>query len=360
MSKRVAFLFLIIYLHLSCSQNDKKNAIPGSKDHMNEEDNTKRHHKDVTTEHVRRHHRRNQKSDPVETSSSRLQLFEQTDADGDGFVTRKEYISHSNLHDNHTADLHVDDLFVTYDRDNDGQLSELESVDQSSPWDVMSECEFLVMQRCNAVLDRAMSEVDNDLEEPICGGLQSYLDCIVNGQDTDETCVMESYILSVKQNALVLRSSGLCPNLEIGQLDFDIEIDYEPRDDLDDEYNDEDEEEYSSDSLSSSVMRAKPGRFVRDAEDSASEGLDSNPPRVRRKCSSSSLIPCVVEFEARITKDIDIKSNLELYRQCVSDKTNLCETDKQNLLLRESLKIIAKKGFADIQNELTKDARQEP
>ena len=73
--------------------------------------------------------------DPIEVPSSRLKLFEQTDADGDGFVTKHEYGISNGIDDNATD---VEDLFMTYDRDNDGKLSEQEFVDQSSPWDVIN------------------------------------------------------------------------------------------------------------------------------------------------------------------------------------------------------------------------------
>ena len=90
----------------------------------------------------------------------------------------------------------------------------------------------------------------NDLAYYLTFYFKSYLNCVTSGERSGELCDIESYIASVKQTALIYRSSGLCPNLEIDKLDFDIEIDYQPRDEISAEYESE-ESDYSSDSESS-------------------------------------------------------------------------------------------------------------
>ena len=37
---------------------------------------------------------------------------------------------------------------------------------------LLTECEFWVMQRCNAELDQSITDAENELDEPLCRGLQ--------------------------------------------------------------------------------------------------------------------------------------------------------------------------------------------
>ena len=63
--------------------------------------------------------------------SSRRELFQLTDRDGDGFVTRDEYV----LQNGNTTAV-VDQVFMAYDGDGDGRFSEEEFLQQSSPLEV--------------------------------------------------------------------------------------------------------------------------------------------------------------------------------------------------------------------------------
>ena len=53
-------------------------------------------------------------------------------------MTRQEYAEHNGGNADDINDTDAEDLFETYDRDNDGKLSEQEFVDQSSPWELIN------------------------------------------------------------------------------------------------------------------------------------------------------------------------------------------------------------------------------
>ena len=79
-----------------------------------------------------------------------------------------------------------------------------------------------------------------------------------------------------------------------------------------------------------------------------------------RECTISTLASCNKQFEIGINEDFDTKLNLEKYRQCVLQKVNHCGTERANLLLRESLKIVAKKHITVFYNDFTRDSVQTP
>ena len=52
---------------------------------------------------------------------------------------------------------------------------------------------------------------------------------------------------------------------------------------------------------------------------------------------------------------MDTKSNLQVYRECVLENIRHCGRERQNLLLREGLKMIGRKHRDIFQSEFTKD-----
>ena len=79
-----------------------------------------------------------------------------------------------------------------------------------------------------------------------------------------------------------------------------------------------------------------------------------------RACTISNLASCNQEFETGINKEFDTKLNLEKYRQCVLQKVNHCGTERASMLLRESLKIVAKKHITVFYNDFTRDSVTKP
>jgi len=142
--------------------------------------------------------------------SSRRELFQLTDKDGDGFVTREEYVLHNG---NHSAV--VDQVFAAYDGDRDGRFSEEEFLQGSSPVAVNDECEEQIIQTCDKLYleFRTTEPRINKVDETACKALQYLVDC-VSGYDTN--CDITSYARVVVSRANEFLDS--CPLLDIYQL----------------------------------------------------------------------------------------------------------------------------------------------
>ncbi|XP_022108706.1 uncharacterized protein LOC110988980 [Acanthaster planci] len=141
--------------------------------------------------------------------SSRKQLFQLTDKDGDGFVTREEYV---NQNGNHSVV--VDQVFKAYDRDGDGQFSEEEFLQQSSPLAVQDECEEEIIQTCDKLyLEFMTTELKSSkVDEKTCKAIQYLVDCVV-GYDTG--CNIQSYARMVATRAQAYLDSQHCPLLDL-------------------------------------------------------------------------------------------------------------------------------------------------
>jgi len=142
--------------------------------------------------------------------SSRRELFQLTDTDGDGFVTREEYVLHNG---NHSAV--VDQVFAAYDGDRDGRFSEEEFLQGSSPLTVNDECEEQIIQTCDKLYleFRTTEPRISKVDETACKALQYLVDCVC-GYDT--TCDITSYARVVASRANEFLDS--CPLLDIHQL----------------------------------------------------------------------------------------------------------------------------------------------
>ncbi|XP_038070233.1 uncharacterized protein LOC119739379 [Patiria miniata] len=141
--------------------------------------------------------------------SSRHELFQLTDKNGDGFVTREEYVTQNG---NHTRV--VDQVFKAYDVDGDGRFSEEEFLQQSSPLAVRDECEEGIIQTCDKLyLEFMTTELKSSkADETACKATQYLVDCVA-GYDAD--CDIMSYARIVAARAQAYLDSEACPLLDL-------------------------------------------------------------------------------------------------------------------------------------------------
>lgn len=228
--------------------------------------------------------------------SSRREIFQLTDRDGDGFVTREEYVLQ-----NGNQSAVVDQVFTAYDGDGDGRFSEEEFLQGSSPLAVSDECEEQLIQTCDKLYleFRTTEPKINKVDETACRAVQYLVDCVA-GYDND--CDITRYALVVADRAKEYLDTATCPMLNIHGL---LELTGE-----------------------GALTDGRKTRYARSADDVEITTL-SDQQLHNRRCTDSFINRCTVRFRRSITKLRDLPgasycSILASYSRCLNKRAKYC------------------------------------
>ncbi|XP_003728978.1 uncharacterized protein LOC100892379 [Strongylocentrotus purpuratus] len=280
--------------------------------------------------------------------AARRRVFKQTDLNGDGLVTRKEYV----IRNGNMTEEELDILFGAFDVDGDRSLSQDEFVRHGFLWVVAQECEFEAIRRCDdefVYLIRAAdpATVDNQ-QGMLCKAFQTYFDCIEHEQ---VSCDITSYSQAVIDLIATYRTVHFCPDLDFGGL-MSMTDDGGDDDDDDDMVVDDgnDHTEMEPSELLSSVQD-------QETDEDGHEVVGNRPkrsPRSERRhhygsrlpwwsrglgslfgmgkddgsCSTSALKSCTESFNDELRSyetKADFCTSLSDYRHCVSRHARRCQ-----------------------------------
>ncbi|XP_071785052.1 uncharacterized protein [Asterias amurensis] len=237
--------------------------------------------------------------------SSRRELFQLTDRDGDGFVTRDEYVLH-----NGNISAVVDQVFMAYDGDGDGRFSEEEFLQQSSPLEVHAECEEQIIQTCDKLyLEFKSTEfISNTLSRPACNAVQYLVDCVA-GFDTD--CDITSYAQAIASRAEAYLDSGACPLLDLHNL---LQI-------------------------TGPDGNEKKARYARSVDNDVEITTASDKDLFGKHCPGDFINHCAKKFEQNLNKDSQTMycPILASYAHCLKKRSRHCAADVNSPLLRNNM-----------------------
>ncbi|XP_072168695.1 uncharacterized protein [Diadema setosum] len=170
-----------------------------------DEDETTLLHGDSMSSRVKREYTNNR--------AARRRVFKQTDLNGDGLVTRREYV----MRNGNMTEEELDILFGEFDIDGDLSLSQDEFVRHGFLWVAAPECELESVQRCDdefVYLIRAAEptgSAEGGQQSRLCQAFQTYYDCIKHEQ---VSCDMTAYSQAVLDLVITYRTVHFCPDLD--------------------------------------------------------------------------------------------------------------------------------------------------
>nr|XP_054769679.1 uncharacterized protein LOC129277537 [Lytechinus pictus] len=281
--------------------------------------------------------------------AARRRVFKQTDINGDGLVTRKEYV----IRNGNMTEEELDILFGAFDVDGDRSLSQDEFVRHGFVWVVAQECEFEAIRRCDdefVYLIRAADPSNGETQQGrLCKAFQTYFDCIEHEQ---VSCDITSYSQAVIDLIATYRTVHFCPDLDFGGLmsmtTDNVDGDEDGVDMMIGDENDGTEMEHSE--LLSSVQDqdtdedghdVEGHRLKRSAHSDHRHHHRSNLPWWGRglgslfgigkddgSCSTEALTSCTESFNDELRSfetKIDFCTSLSDYRHCVSRQARRCQ-----------------------------------
>ncbi|XP_077982759.1 uncharacterized protein LOC144437646 isoform X2 [Glandiceps talaboti] len=230
---------------------------------------------------------------------SHVKIFQNTDTNKDGFITRDEYKENNpNMTDEDTRI-----VMEVYDKDGDNRVSEVEFLREGNIDSHAVGCDVIALNQCGIQFINTVRLANND-DDAICLGLQTYVDCI-SRQLIPTVCESQSFTSAVMKIVSSFQADDICPEIDVNAL------------------------------LTPTEHQNRKRRHAQ------VQGMTQNENATDRKCGLSSIINCDTDFIHELRKDEAPCNSLLGYRRCIHRSTQMCD-DVTAYRLRDGIKHVTR------------------